>query len=72
MMWEHEINEGRLALLSHDYDLAEDCFLHALRYLTDGEDVREVWGDFIPKTQALLGETLFLQKNYAESIAGII
>ncbi len=67
MMWEHEINEGRLALLSHDYDLAEDCFLLALRYLTDGEDVRDVWSDFIPKTQALLGETLFLQKNYAEA-----
>ncbi|HNB24944.1 MAG TPA: tetratricopeptide repeat protein [Candidatus Melainabacteria bacterium] len=57
----------RCARRTCESTLCLSSFLLALRYLTDGEDVRDVWSDFIPKTQALLGETLFLQKNYAEA-----
>lgn len=66
MIWEHEMNEGRIALLCHNYDLAEESFrlaLHALPY----DDINEIWDNFVPKTLVLLGETLFLKKNFAEA-----
>jgi len=62
--WEHEINEGRVALLCHDYNQAEEHFRLALVSLSE---MPEPWPDFEPRTQSLLGEVLFLKKNYAEA-----
>jgi|688.fasta_scaffold242864_2 tetratricopeptide (TPR) repeat protein len=64
MTWEHEINAGRVALLCHDYIVAEEHFRQALVSLGEKTDI---WDSFFPKTVALLGETLFLRKNYAEA-----
>jgi len=64
MSWEHLINEGRVALLCYDYDLAEEYFRKALISLGKKS---EVWNSFFSKTLGLLGETLFLKNNYAEA-----